>query len=119
MALSHSGCKGIPVICGLLFTLGRTGSTDAPVSSFNPMRQGWNAECSRWLVQLFGITRPGLLAMTISVLALWSCIAMENAALRQGARDARACARALEELRERSVPASAPVWFHRQLPKMS
>jgi hypothetical protein len=70
-------------------------------------------------VRLFGITKPGLLAMTISVVALWSCIAMENAALQRGARDARACARALEELRERPVPASEPVRLHRQLPKMS
>jgi hypothetical protein len=56
--------------------------------------------------------------MTISVLALWTCIAMEKAALQSGARDARACARALEGLRERSVPVSAPIRFHRQLPKM-
>ena len=48
--------------------------------------------------------------------AFWSCIAMENAALQSGARDARACARALEGLRERSVPTSAPIRFHRQLP---
>jgi hypothetical protein len=57
--------------------------------------------------------------MTISVLALWSCIAMENAALQSGARDARACASALQGLRELSEPASAPIRFHRQLPKMS
>jgi hypothetical protein len=57
--------------------------------------------------------------MAISVMALWSCIAMENAALRRGAADARACARAIQGLRERSVPASAPIPFHRQRPKMS
>ena len=70
-------------------------------------------------LQVFCITKPGLLAMTISVVALWSCIALEQAALHRGAADARACARALEELRERSVPASTPIRFHRQLPKMS
>jgi hypothetical protein len=57
--------------------------------------------------------------MTISVAALWSCIGMEQAALHRGAMDARACARALEGLRERSVPAAAPIRFRRQLPKMS
>jgi hypothetical protein len=78
-------------------------------------------------LRLFAITKPGLLAMTLSVGALWSCIAMEQTALRRAALDARACATALEELRERSTPISPPVSspvsspapFHRQLPKAS
>lgn len=119
--MSHSDgeCKAGPMNCGFSFTLGPSGSTRARVRPLNLIRLIWKGECSVDRVRLFGITKPGLLAMTISVVALWGCIAMENAALRQGASDARACARALQELRERSVPASAPVWFHRQLPKMS
>ena len=118
----------IPINCGVGFTLGRSGSTRALVRPLNLTRLSWNEDCfSRGtasaariiILRLFGITKPGLLAMTISVLALWSCIAMEKAALHRGAMDARACARALEGLRERSVPASAPIRFHRQMPKMS
>jgi hypothetical protein len=71
-------------------------------------------------LRLFAITKPGLLAMTLSVAALWTCIAMEQTALRRAALDARACASALEELRGRSTPVSSPVSpFHRQLPKAS
>jgi len=54
-------------------------------------------------LRLFGITRAGLLAMTISVIALWSCIAFERAALHRAARDARAA------VGKQSVPASEPV----------
>jgi hypothetical protein len=71
------------------------------------------------IVRLFAITRSGLLAMTFSVAALWTCIALEQSALRQGAKDARACAVALEELRERSVPVSEPIRFRLELPKAS
>jgi hypothetical protein len=92
------------------------------------MRRSWNEDCFSKgaasaarivILRLFGITRHGLLAMTVSVTALWSCIAMEKAALHRGAMDARACASALERLRERPVPVSAPIRFHRQRPKMS
>jgi hypothetical protein len=65
--------------------------------------------------------------MTLSVAALWTCIAMEQTTLRRAALDARACAAALAELRERSTPVASPVTspvslptpFHRQLPKAS
>jgi hypothetical protein len=59
-------------------------------------------------LKLFGITKAGLLAMTISVLALWSCLALQTTTLRRAARDARAAVRIMERLREESVPASEP-----------
>lgn len=59
-------------------------------------------------LKLFGITKAGLLAMTISVLALWSCIALRTATLRRAARDAHAAVRTMERLRQESVPASEP-----------
>jgi len=59
-------------------------------------------------LKLFGITKAGLLAITISVLALWSCLALQTGALRRAARDARVAIRTLERLREESVPASEP-----------
>jgi hypothetical protein len=59
-------------------------------------------------LRLFGITKTGLLAMTISVLALWICIALEAAALRRAAVDARASFRTMERLRQESLPASEP-----------
>jgi hypothetical protein len=65
-------------------------------------------------LRIFGITKPGLLAMTLSVAALWSCIALEHAALRRAAIDAEACTRALQDLRERTVPVATPDPFHRQ-----
>ena len=78
-------------------------------------------------LRVFAITKPGLAAMTLSVVALWTCIAMERTALERGALDARDCAAALAELRERSVPMPSPVSspaglpasFRRQLPKAS
>jgi len=88
------------------------------------MRDGWQPDCiGTGTLRLFAITKPGLFGMTLSVAALWTCIAMERATLRHAALDARACANALAELRERSTPVSAPAFgtrpFRRQLPKAS
>jgi hypothetical protein len=58
-------------------------------------------------LRLFGITKAGLLAIAVSVFALWSCIALEAAALRRAAVDARAF-KSLERLLQPSVPASQP-----------
>jgi hypothetical protein len=64
-------------------------------------------------LRLFGITKAGLLAMTISVIALWGCIAVEKATLHRAARDARAAVETLERLRQHPVPVSEPVpLFH-------
>jgi hypothetical protein len=66
-------------------------------------------------LELFRITKPGLLAIMIAVFALWGSIALQTAALNRGARDARTAVRTLERLREQSVPASEPVpRFHSQ-----
>jgi hypothetical protein len=88
------------------------------------MRDTWNPDCiDTGILRIFAITKPGLLAMTLSVAALWTCIAMEHTMLRRAALDARDCATALSELRERATPVSSPVSapapFHRQLPKAS
>src|ERR1035438_403599 len=69
----------------------------------------------RTVLRLFGITKAGLLAMTISVFTLWGCIALETTTLRRAAMDARASFRTLERLRQQSVPASEPrAPFHSQ-----
>ena len=70
-------------------------------------------------LRLFGITKAGLLAMTLSVSALWSCIVLEKITLRRAGRDAQACLKQLQDLRERALPASEPVpLFQRQPPKV-
>lgn len=63
-------------------------------------------------MKLFAITKPGLTGMTIAVLALWTCLALEHAALATAATDAQACAQALHDLRDRSLPVSQPGPFH-------
>ena len=42
--------------------------------------------------------------MTLLVAALWSCIALEQATLRRAEKDARACLKTLQNLRERATP---------------
>jgi hypothetical protein len=58
---------------------------------------------------LFRITKSGLFAITLSVLALWGSIALEATLRNRGAADARTVVRTLQQLRERGVPASEPV----------
>jgi hypothetical protein len=80
-----------------------------------PASAAWN-NCLR----LFGITKAGLVAMAIAVFALWTCVALETAALRRAALDARVSFKTLERLREQSVPASEPTPpFHSQSVKSS
>jgi hypothetical protein len=71
-------------------------------------------------MRLFAITKTGLLAMTLSVTALWSCIALEQATLRRAEKDAQACLNTLQQLRERAVPAAEPIpVFRREIPAAS
>ena len=94
--------------------------TGERVTPLDGTRDAWHPDCIRTgTLRLFAITKPGLLAMTLSVAALWTCFAMEQATLRRAALDARACAIALAELRERSTPVSSPRPFHRQIPRAS
>jgi len=55
-------------------------------------------------MRLFGITRTGLTAMTMSVCALWGCIMMETVARHNGERDAAIVRQRLERLRHEAVP---------------
>ncbi len=67
------------------------------------------------VLRLFGITKAGLAAMAISVLALWCCIALESTTRHRAAMDARASFQTLERLRQQSVPAAEPrTPFHSQ-----
>jgi hypothetical protein len=50
-------------------------------------------------LRIFGISRPGLVALSLAVAALWTCLGMEKAALRQADRDAVASIRTLARLR--------------------
>jgi hypothetical protein len=59
-------------------------------------------------MRLFGISRAGLTTLTVMVATLWTCIALENAARRQGERDAREVAERQAQFR-RTRPDSAPV----------
>lgn len=72
-------------------------------------------------LQIFGITRTGLCAMSLAVTALWGCFAMEQNELRHGRLDALASLRELNRLREQAVPVSAPVspFHHKQTPSAS
>ncbi len=58
---------------------------------------------------LFAITRPGLLAIATSVMALWSCIAFEKSLIRSGEQDAITSQRQLIKLRQGMMPVSHPV----------
>jgi len=49
--------------------------------------------------RIFGISRPGLVALSVAVAALWTCVGMERAALRQADRDTIASFRTLARLR--------------------
>lgn len=59
-------------------------------------------------MRLFGITKTGLLAIALSVVALWTCVGMQQAAMRRGRLDARFALRELQRLRN-AVPAALPV----------
>ncbi len=50
-------------------------------------------------LRIFGITRPGLVALSLAVAALWTCVGMETAARRQAERDTVSSFRTLARLR--------------------
>ena len=50
-------------------------------------------------LRIFGISRPGLVALSVAVAALWTCVGLEKAALRQADRDMVASFRTLARLR--------------------
>jgi hypothetical protein len=63
---------------------------------------------------IFAITRQGLIALTLSVAALWTCVGMEALTRRQTNRDIAASMQTLARLRRitegqpSSTPARAP-----------
>lgn len=59
-------------------------------------------------MQLFAITRPGLIGIAASVLALWGCIAAEKTIRRTADKDLITAQRQLRRLRESNVPVSYP-----------
>ncbi|HWE51258.1 MAG TPA: hypothetical protein VG273_15810 [Bryobacteraceae bacterium] len=59
-------------------------------------------------MRLFGITRAGLLATSIAVMTLWTCLAMERATVRHANRDVVSSLRTLKNLQQRRVPVSQP-----------
>jgi hypothetical protein len=71
-------------------------------------------------LRLFGISKSGLIAMTLAVSALWGCIVLERTSLRQAEIDARERVKMLNRLREQAVPASDPVQpFRSRAPQKS
>lgn len=60
-------------------------------------------------VRLFAITRPGLLATSLAVLALWACVAGKRAMEVRAARDLRISREVLYRLREQTAPAAEPL----------
>jgi hypothetical protein len=59
-------------------------------------------------LKVFGITRGGLIAITLAVAGLWSCIGMEAVTRRRADREARISLQTLWKLRQNSVPVSVP-----------
>lgn len=62
------------------------------------------ARAGKFGVRIFGITKPGLICLAASVLALWGCLAAERAEMRRAETDLRASLRTLNRLRERTFP---------------
>jgi hypothetical protein len=56
-------------------------------------------------MRIFAITKPGLVAMTISVATLWTCLALETATRRQSDREMVASIQKLARLRQLTRPA--------------
>jgi hypothetical protein len=54
-------------------------------------------------LRIFAITRPGLLALTFAVAALWTCVGLETSARRKADRDIVASLRTLDHLRHHGV----------------
>jgi hypothetical protein len=59
-------------------------------------------------LRIFGITRAGLIAITLAVAGLWSCIGMEAITRRHADQDERITLQTLWKLRQNSVPVSVP-----------
>jgi hypothetical protein len=59
-------------------------------------------------LKLFGITKAGLLATSIAVMTLWTCLAMERTTIRRANRDVVASLRTLRSLQQRRFPVSQP-----------
>jgi hypothetical protein len=87
----------------------------------NAAIHGWRANCFPPVrVRLFGITRLGLGAMMIAVIALWTCIALEASTRRRANADAQISMERLRRLRQDSVPAANPMpWFRSRRPSSS
>jgi hypothetical protein len=60
-------------------------------------------------MQIFGITKTGLRAMSLAVLSLWACLGLEAIARAHANRDAKLALMQLDGLRRRAVPVSLPV----------
>lgn len=77
-------------------------------------------------MRIFAITKPGLVALTIAVGTLWTCLALETAMRRQSDREIAVSIQKLAQLRQMTKPSqietpareSQPV-FHVQRPLTS
>lgn len=69
---------------------------------------------------LFRITMSGMMALLTAVLTLWTCIALEQMALHQAAKDVRTSMQILKNLRRQTAPAAQPIRiFARAAPSRS
>jgi len=50
-------------------------------------------------LRIFAITKPGLVALTVAVAMLWTCVGLETATRRQADRDTAASIQTLARLR--------------------
>jgi hypothetical protein len=55
-------------------------------------------------MRIFAITKPGLIALTIAVTTLWTCLAFETAARDQSDRDLAVSIQKLTRLRQFTQP---------------
>jgi hypothetical protein len=75
---------------------------------------------TRKRVILFGITKAGLGTMTLAVVALWICIALESSTRHHANAEVQVSLQQLRRLRQDSAPAAAPApWFRSHRPASS
>ena len=55
-------------------------------------------------MRIFAITKPGLVAMTIAVATLWTCLALETVTRQQSERETVAILQKLARLRQLAQP---------------
>ncbi len=59
-------------------------------------------------LRYFAITKPGIIALTLAVCALWGCFAVEQITLRRADNELRASLKTIRLLQRAGAPAQSP-----------